>query len=53
MESSAPGDQSPNVPFSERWELLKPDLERLYLDEKRKLPEIIEIMKSQYEFDAK
>jgi hypothetical protein len=41
------------VRFAERWELLKPVLERLYFDEKLKLPEIISLMKSTYNFDAK
>jgi hypothetical protein len=41
------------VPFPERWELLKPVLKRLYFDEKRKLPEIISLMKSTYNFDAR
>jgi hypothetical protein len=41
------------VPYSQRWELLKPVLERLYLDEKVKLPVIISLMKATYSFDAK
>jgi Clr5 domain len=53
METSVPDAARPDVPFSERWELLKPDLARLYLDENRKLSEIIEIMKSQFGFDAR
>ncbi|KAF8853073.1 hypothetical protein BDZ45DRAFT_599053 [Acephala macrosclerotiorum] len=43
----------PDLPFNQRWEPLKPYLERLYLNEKMKLPEIVAIMKSQYGFDAK
>ena len=43
----------PEVPFKERWELLKPYLHRYYFDEKLKLPNIITIMKEQYGFDAK
>jgi hypothetical protein len=42
-----------NVRFAERWELLKLMLERLYFDKKLKLPEIISLMKSTYNFDAK
>ncbi|KAE9370227.1 hypothetical protein N431DRAFT_468295 [Stipitochalara longipes BDJ] len=42
----------PDVPFKERWELLKPYLHRYYFQEKLKLPKIIEIMKEQYGFDA-
>jgi hypothetical protein len=40
------------VRFAERWELLKPVLERLYFDEKLKLPEIISLMKSTYNFQS-
>ncbi|KAN0089874.1 hypothetical protein V8E51_018453 [Hyaloscypha variabilis] len=42
----------PDVPFKERWELLKPYLDRYYFQEKLKLPKIIQIMKEQYRFDA-
>jgi hypothetical protein len=51
-----PGPRSvfcPQLPFNERWEPLKPHLERFYLDEKLKLPKITAIMKEQYGFDAK
>jgi hypothetical protein len=41
------------VRFAERWQLLKPMLERLYFDENLKLPDIISLMKSRYNFDAK
>lgn len=41
-----------DVPFNERWELLKPTIERLYIDEKRKLPDVMKILKDQYGFDA-
>jgi len=41
------------VRFAERWKLLKPVLKSLYFDEKLKLPEIISLMKSTYNFDAK
>ena len=43
----------PDVPFKERWELLKPYLDRYYFQEKLKLPKIVQIMKEQYGFDAK
>lgn len=44
--------QPTTVKFNERWKLLKPCLERLYFDQKRKLPEIVQIMKAQYGFNA-
>jgi hypothetical protein len=43
----------PDVPFKERWELLKPYLDRHYFHEKLKLPQIMQIMKEHYGFDAK
>jgi hypothetical protein len=55
MESSIPQASHPfrpDVSFDDKWELLKPDLERLWLNEKRKLPEIIQMMKAQYAFNA-
>ncbi|KAE8448090.1 hypothetical protein EG329_009855 [Mollisiaceae sp. DMI_Dod_QoI] len=42
----------PDLPYNQRWEPLKPYLERLYLEEKMKLPEIVTMMKRQYGFDA-
>lgn len=39
------------VPFNEQWELLKPIIERLYVQEKQKLPEILKAFKG-YGFDA-
>jgi hypothetical protein len=41
------------VPFSQRWEILKPALNDLYLEQNVKLPEIMEMMKAQFGFDAK
>jgi hypothetical protein len=38
--------------FREKWELHKPLLERLYLDEKLKLSKIKAIMREQFDFDA-
>jgi hypothetical protein len=40
------------IPFSKRWEILKPEIERLYVDENFHLGDIIKIMKEQYNFDA-
>ncbi|KAG8532977.1 uncharacterized protein KY384_001759 [Bacidia gigantensis] len=41
-----------NVPFGQRWELLRPVIERLYVEEGRKLPEILTRVKDQYGFSA-
>ncbi|KAF1991781.1 hypothetical protein K402DRAFT_399756 [Aulographum hederae CBS 113979] len=40
------------VPFSQKWEMHKPLLEKLYLDEKLQLPKIKEIMHDDHNFDA-
>lgn len=40
------------IPFHKRWELLKPEIERLYIDENVALRDIIGIMKEKYDFDA-
>jgi hypothetical protein len=42
----------PGLPFEQKWEFLKPHIERLYIDQKHKLAEVIEILKGQYGFDA-
>ncbi|KAH8787302.1 hypothetical protein BGZ57DRAFT_968841 [Hyaloscypha finlandica] len=39
-------------PYSERWELLKPFLEQLYIVEKRKVHEVVDLMKSRHQFYA-
>jgi len=36
----------------DRWEQLKPVIERLYLNEKKKLSDVVEILKKDYGFDA-
>lgn len=41
-----------DVPYEKRWELFKPYLEQLYIQEKRKLSDIVNIMKSQRKFYA-
>jgi hypothetical protein len=42
-----------NVSYAERWELLKDVIAELYLgDKKKKLKEIVEIMKRDYQFYA-
>ncbi len=40
------------APYAERWGLLKDVMARLYIEEKRKLKEIVEIMKAEYRFYA-
>ena len=41
------------VPFAQKWELLKSTIERLYIHENRKLPDLIKFVRDQYDFDAK
>jgi hypothetical protein len=41
-----------NAPYAERWDLLKDVMARLYMDEKKKLKDIVEIMKTDYRFYA-
>jgi hypothetical protein len=41
-----------NAPYAERWGLLKDVMARLYVDEKKKLKDIVEIMKAEYRFYA-
>jgi hypothetical protein len=43
---------SERIPFSKRWELLKSETERLYIDEDVPLRDIVGIMKKKYDFDA-
>ncbi|KAI9660396.1 MAG: hypothetical protein M1821_009746 [Bathelium mastoideum] len=40
------------LPFEKKWEKLKPDFERLYLDEQRKLQDVMDIVKTRLGFDA-
>ena len=40
------------VPLDQKWNLLKPTIERLYINENLKLSNIIEIIKDQYGFNA-
>ncbi|MCJ1262343.1 hypothetical protein MMC22_002213 [Lobaria immixta] len=41
-----------NVPFNKKWDLLKPVIEQLYVDEGQELPEVVTIMKRDYGFAA-
>ena len=40
------------VPFDKKWEILKPTIERLYVHEECKLPELMQRMKDQHGFVA-
>ena len=46
-------DAIAGVPFAEKWELLKPDIEQLYLKENMKLPQLQRVLRERYNFDAK
>lgn len=41
-----------DVPFDQKWELLKPTIERLYIRENWKLSDVIKTIKDQHGFDA-
>ena len=41
------------VSFDQKWELLKSTIERLYIHENRRLPDLIEFIREQCRFDAK
>lgn len=41
-----------DAPYAERWELLKPVMSQLYIDEKKKLKDIVKIMAAEYKFFA-
>ena len=40
------------VPFDQKWELLKPTIERLYIHENHKLPDVIKGIRDECGFDA-
>jgi len=46
-------DAITGVPFAEKWELLKPDIEQLYLKENMKLPQLQRVLRERYNFDAR
>ncbi len=46
------GPSYSDVPYGERWELLKPYMEQLYIQERCKLSDIVDIMKSRHKFYA-
>lgn len=43
---------SERIPFNKRWELLRPEIEQLYIHENVPLRDIVGIMKEAYDFDA-
>ena len=52
-ECTSPTQQNPKrIPFNKRWELLRPEIEQLYIDEKVRLCDIIRIMREKFDFDA-
>ena len=56
METSAAQSSPPSlhgVPFDQKWELLKPTIERLYIHENQTLPDVIKSLRDQYGFDAR
>jgi hypothetical protein len=53
MAFPGPSGPPPSIPLSEKWELLKPHIKRLYIDEDRPLSEVIITMKRQFNFDSK
>ena len=53
MAFPGPPGPPPSVSLSEKWELLKPDIKRLYIDEDRTLSEVIVTMKRLFNFDFK
>jgi hypothetical protein len=49
-QNSAPSFS--DVAYEKRWELLKPYIEQLYIQEKQKLPTLVAIMKARHKFYA-
>ncbi len=43
----------PDLPWAEKWQRLKPIISSLYIDQGRKLDDVIEILRIQYGFDAR
>lgn len=41
-----------NTPFNKKWDLLKPVIEQLYVDEDQKIGEVVTIIKRDYGFAA-
>ena len=43
---------SADMPFDQKWDVLKPAIKRLYLDEGRVLADVMEVVKTEYGFVA-
>ena len=41
-----------DVPFDKKWDILKPAIKQLYIDQNKKLSEVREIVEAEYEFVA-
>jgi len=41
------------VSFNQRWDLLKAELEKLYLHDNLTTPQIMKLMRDEHDFDAK
>ena len=41
-----------DLPFDQKWDVLKPVIKRLYIDQDRKLTDVMEIMNAEYGFVA-
>ena len=55
MEPLAPEGSLPSlhgVPFDQKWELLKPTIQRLYIHENQELPDVMRTIKDEHGFDA-
>lgn len=44
---------SAKIPFDKKWEILKPVIRQLWIDEDRKLSELIQYVESSFGFSAK
>ena len=52
LEATNLMEMPPNLSLEQKWEFLKPHIERLYVHEKCKLGHVIEILKARYGFVA-
>lgn len=41
------------IPFNQRWDLHKAELEKLYLHDNLTVPQIMKVMRDEKDFDAK
>jgi hypothetical protein len=45
-------DNAERIPFNQKWDVLKPEIERLYITENVPLRDLVRIMKEKHDFDA-